>query len=228
MELNAQLLEKLKPLGQEVNYHMGEIIIKDGDKVDKVYIILKGHASILKMNQSGEEVFIGLASVGSVLGEMGIFLEGERTATVRASSNVTALVMDAEAFLKAVSSIPELAYIALKEMSKRVNNLNRRVINISTSKLMYVLGIYLLENLKMEENPYYTPEEGKVEFYLKKFATEFSMEAKKIESVLSTFDKNGVLRIEEVRNERDGDDKVYLLSINPSKFRSYLRSIAYV
>lgn len=230
MEFKEELLEKLKPVGNEVKFTMGDIILKEGEKADKVFVILNGHASIFKKSPSGEEVFVGLAGAGSVFGEMGVFLEGERTATVRASSNVTALVFDADDFLRALSSIPELAYNALKELSKRVNNLNRRIINLTTSKLMYVIGMYLLENLKMEESPYYTPEEGKVELAIKKFATEYSMEIAKIDSILSTFQKVGVLRIEDKKyaHEEEKEDTIYIISINPDKFRSYLRSIAYV
>lgn len=230
MELKEELLEKLRPLGEEIRFNMGDVIFREGDRADRVFVILSGHASIFKKGPGGEDVFVGLAGVGSVLGEMGIFLEGERTATVRAASNVSVLAFDGDEFLRVLSSIPELAYNALKELSKRVNNLNRRIINLTTSKLMYVIGMYLLENIRMEENPYYTPEEGKVELPIRKFATEYNMEIGKIENILNTFQKAGVLAMEEKRpiQEEDREDVLYVMSLNPDKFRSYLRSIAYV
>lgn len=230
MELKEELLEKLRPMGEEVRFNMGDVILKEGEKADRVFVIINGHASIFKRSPSGEEVFVGLVGAGSVFGEMGVFLEGERTATVRASSNVTALAFSSDDFLKALSSVPELAYNALKEFAKRVNNLNRRIINLTTSKLMYVIGMYLLENIKMEESPYQTPEEGKVELNIKKFTTEYSMEASSVESILNTFQKAGVLRIDSKKPAQDGEKEnlVYIISINPDRFRSYLRSIAYV
>lgn len=230
MELKQEFIEKIRHLGTEERFNMGDVIIKEGEKADKVYVVVNGHASVFKKSPGGEEVFLGLAGAGSVLGEMGLFLEGERTATVRAASNLTVLVFDSEEFIKAVSEIPELAYKVIKEFSKRVNNLNRRIINVVTSKLMYVIGMYLLENVKMEESPYYQAEEGTVEVHVRKFATEYSMEPSKVESVILTMQKAGVINLErsEITDEFGKQEVVYKIRFNPDKLKAYLRSIAYV
>ncbi len=230
MELKQELLEELKPLGEEQRFNMGEVILREGEKADKVYVVLSGHVSVFKRSPSGEEVFVGLGGPGTVFGEMALFLEGERTATVRASSNVSLLVFSADSFLQAVSKVPELSYMLLKEFSKRVNNLNRRIINITTSKLMYVIGMHLLENVKFEENPYYTPEEGTVELYMRTFAVEYSMEPEKVESVLSALKKAGAINVDRTETvEREGkEDTLYYIRLNPSKLKAYLRSIAHV
>lgn len=230
MELEQKFIEKIKHLGTEERFNMGDVIIKEGEKADKVYVVISGHASVFKKSPGGEEIFLGLAGAGSVLGEMGLFLEGERTATVRAASNLTALVFDNEEFIKAVSEIPELAYKVIKEFSKRVNNLNRRIINVVTSKLMYVVGMYLLENVKMEESLYYQPEEGTVEIYIRKFATEYSMEPSKVESIILTMQKAGVIHLErsETTDEFGKQEIMYKIRFNPEKLKAYLRSIAHV
>lgn len=230
MELKEDMIAKIRDMGSEVRFNMGDVIYREGEKADQVHVIVSGHASIFKKSLSGEDVFIGLAGAGSIIGEMGLFLEGERTATVRASSNVTAIVFDADKFLEAVSKIPEISYMMLKEFSKRVNNLNRRIINITTSKLIYVIGIYLLENLQLEESPYYTPEEGTVQLYIKKFSIEHNMELSRVESVLNALAKPGIIRIENTQNiqEEGKEDTLYTIKLNPDKLRSYLRSIAHV
>lgn len=230
MEVKQEFVDKIAPLGEEMSFTMGDVIFKEGEKADKVFVVISGHASVFKRAPGEEEVFVGLAGAGSVFGEMATFLEGERTATVRASSNLKVLVFDTERFLEAVSSIPELALSVMKEMSKRIHNLNRRIVNITTSKLMYVVGMYLLENLKMEESPYYTPEEGRVELHLKRFSIEYGMEPSKVESIIHGFEKAGILQVEKsTQVEEEGkEDLVYILRLNPDKLRSYLRSIAYV
>ncbi|MEN3027716.1 MAG: cyclic nucleotide-binding domain-containing protein [Aquificaceae bacterium] len=230
MELKEEMISKIRHMGEETRFGMGDVILKEGEKADKVFVLLSGHASIFKRGVGDDEVFVGLAGPGSVFGEMAVFLEGERTATVRASSAVTALVFDVDKFLSAVSQVPELAYTILKELSKRVNNLNRRIISIMTSKLMYVIGMYLLENVKMEENPYYQSEEGITEFPVRKFCAEYGLEVNKVEGVLNAFQKAGVVNLERsTLTTEDGREEIlYLVKFSPNKLKSYLRSIAYV
>ncbi|MFN3599500.1 MAG: Crp/Fnr family transcriptional regulator [Aquificaceae bacterium] len=230
MELKQELIEKIEPMGSKERFNMGDVIIREGEKADKVYVILNGHVSVFKKSPSGEDVFVGLAGPGSIIGEMGQVLEGERTATVRCASNVDTLVFETEDFIRIVSQIPEIAYDLIKELSKRINNLNRRIVNLITSKLVYVMGMYLLENVKMEESMYYTPEEGSVELHPKTFATEYNMEVQKVESVIGVLEKAGVISVEtrESINETGKKDTYYLIKLNPDKLRAYLRSIAYV
>ncbi len=230
MELKEDMIAKIKGMGNEVRFNMGDVIYREGEKADKVHVIVSGHASIFKKSPGGEDIFVGLAGAGSVIGEMGLFLEGERTATVRASSNVVALAFDADRFLEIISNIPEIAYTMLKEFSKRVHNLNRRIINITNSKLTYVVGIYLLENLQMEESSYYVPEEGTAQLHIKRFSVEYNVESSKIKTVLESLAKPGIIKIENVQSiqEEDKEDVIYTIRLNPNKLRSYLRSIAHV
>ncbi|MDW8095551.1 MAG: cyclic nucleotide-binding domain-containing protein [Aquificaceae bacterium] len=229
MEIKEEMIAKIRGMGEEVKFNMGDIILHEGEKGDKVFVILSGHASVFKKGPGEDEVFVGLAGPGSVLGEMAIFLEGERTATVRASSVVRALVFDVDQFLSAVSKVPELAYGVLKELSKRVNSLNRRIVNVITSKLMYVIGMYLLENQK-EETSYYPSEERIAELPIKKFCAEYGVEVSKIEAVLTTFQKAGVLSLEKspISTDDGKEDTLYIVKFDHNKLKSYLRSIAYV
>lgn len=225
MEIKQELLLKLKPMGREERFSTGEVIFAEGDKPDKVIVIASGHVSIYKKSPGGEEIFVGLGGPGSILGEMSVFLGGERTATVRASSNVVAIVFEPEQFLDVISRMPELAHSLLREFSKRVYNLNRRIINIITSKLMFVVGMYLLDNIQMN-----SPEEGRVELYLDRFSTEYSMDSSKVGSVLNSLQKAGVIRLEGTHTFSMGDkqDTVYVIYLNPDRFKAYLKSIAHV
>ncbi|MCX8060423.1 MAG: cyclic nucleotide-binding domain-containing protein [Aquificaceae bacterium] len=224
------MISKIKELGEEVKFNMGDVILKEGEKADKVFVLLSGHASVFKKGVGEDEVFVGLAGPGSIFGEMGICLEGKRPATVRASSVVTALVFDAETFLSAVSRVPELAHTMLKELSKRINNLNRRVISIMTSKLMYVLGMYLLENRRVEEASYGEAEQSVTELYIRKFCTEYGLESSKVESIINAFVRAGVVEAEEstLLGEDGKEEVLYKVKFNPDRLKSYLRSIAYV
>ncbi len=230
MKIDEKLLEKLRPLGKEVSFQMGEVLVRENEEADKVYVILSGHVSITKKNPGGEDLFIGVVSNGAVVGEMGVFLGEERGATARASSNVKALEFTKENFLEAVSREQELALTMLREFSKRVSNLNRRLVNTITSKIMYVLGVYILEKLVMDESPYYQPEEGTADLSIKQVSMEYGFEKEKIASAIKSFEKAGVVQVVSVNVEEEGGERseVYKLRLNPQKLKAYLRSIAYV
>lgn len=77
-----------------VLYEAGDIIINQGDKPDRFYIIVGGQVSVIHRNKGGEDVRLARLGQGEVFGEMGILTETRRSADVRADTNVTVLALD--------------------------------------------------------------------------------------------------------------------------------------
>ena len=71
----------------------GELIVKEGEKGDSMFIIMSGDLEIL--SSDGTEVY-GPLSKNSYFGEVSMFFEEPRTATVRCKSDVTYLELGRE------------------------------------------------------------------------------------------------------------------------------------
>ncbi len=134
-KLTKHLVDKLKNRGEEETFKLGSTIIEEGKESDKIYIVEKGYANIFKKDPIGNEVLVGTAGPGSVLGEMGIFMDTDRTATVKAVSDVKTISFTKEEFLNVISEIPEVAYYIINVLVKRLSSLNEKLINALNSKL---------------------------------------------------------------------------------------------
>jgi cAMP-dependent protein kinase regulator len=73
--------------GLGATYDDGEIIVRQGDVGDKMFVIQKGQAQIL-VEKDGRETPIRVAQEGELIGEMAIFERHVRSATVRALGEV--------------------------------------------------------------------------------------------------------------------------------------------
>lgn len=75
---------------QRRTYAPGEVIFRDGDPGDSLYVVEKGQVRIWK-GEGGRETVLGLVDEGSVFGEMAIFDRQPRMAN--ASAAVESVIM---------------------------------------------------------------------------------------------------------------------------------------
>lgn len=103
-------------------YQDGEVIIRQGEVGECMYVIQKGKVKIL-VEKEGQEVQLAERAEGDFIGEMAIFDRDVRSATVRASGQVRALTVDKKNFLRRISQDPSLAFRIVETMSRRIREL---------------------------------------------------------------------------------------------------------
>ena len=106
-------------------YKDGEIIVNEGDKGDCMYVIQKGKVEILR-TENNKDIRLAVLEEGDFFGEMAIFEKEERSATVKALGDVRALTIDKKNFLKRIHEDPSLAFHIVKNMSRRIRDLDSR------------------------------------------------------------------------------------------------------
>ena len=104
-------------------YQDGEVIFRKGDVADCMFVIQEGQVEVLEEFE-GQEVRLAVSGAGEVIGEMAIFEQQTRSATVRALGKARVLTIDDKTFLRYVHQDPSLAYQLLKMMSSRVRRLS--------------------------------------------------------------------------------------------------------
>ncbi len=100
-------------------YRDGEIIIREGDPGDRMYVIQSGRVAITR-RAGDKDVLITELGKEDVFGEMALFDRTLRSATVRAVGDVRVLSIDKKTFLNRVHADPSLAYRVLQQMSQRI------------------------------------------------------------------------------------------------------------
>lgn len=110
-------------------YHDGEVIVKQGDEGDCMYIIQSGQVEVLK-EIDGRKVQLALRGEGDFFGEMALFEHEARMATVRALGTARILTIDKKNFLRRIHEDPSLAYYLVKKMSARIRQLSEEVMRL--------------------------------------------------------------------------------------------------
>jgi len=104
-------------------YRNGEIIVQAGEIGNCMYVIQRGQAEVLLQAEDGE-VCVAVLGDGDVFGEMALFDQEVRSATVRARGEVWALTLEKKTFLRRIHEDPSLVFNILEKMSCRIRELN--------------------------------------------------------------------------------------------------------
>ena len=111
----------MSELGKQ--YHNGEVIVRQGDLGECMYVVQKGSVEVLT-TRTGGELRLATLGEGDFFGEMALFEREVRSATVRALGDVWVLTLEKKSFLLKVHQDPSLAFRILEKMSHRLRELN--------------------------------------------------------------------------------------------------------
>ncbi len=116
---------KLGELGKE--YKGGEIIIKQGESGNCMFVIQSGEIQVLK-EKDGKEIQLAIRKAGDFFGEMALFSREVRSATIRALSDVRILTVDRKNLLNSIQKDPSLAFRIIETLSKRIRDLSEEIV----------------------------------------------------------------------------------------------------
>lgn len=122
-------------------YHDGEIIFREGDDGDRMYVIQTGKVRITKKVQAGN-MLISVLESGDVFGEMALVDRLPRSATATAEGESCILGIDRTKFIQIISRDATLAFRLLASMSKRIRSVNEKLMKMKRENLdtLYILG----------------------------------------------------------------------------------------
>jgi CRP-like cAMP-binding protein len=103
-------------------YEDGEIIIRQGEIGECMYVIQEGEVEIF-LEEGGKEHPLVHRYKGEFFGEMALFDRDVRSATVRALGRARILTVDKKNLLRRVSKDPSMAIKLLETMSNHVREL---------------------------------------------------------------------------------------------------------
>ncbi len=102
----------------------GDILVRQGDPSQSLFLIRKGWVKIVAEGKGGEEVVLNQCGPGQVIGEMSLLDHKPRSNTITAISPATVLEIKYEAVLEALHDYPLLALSFLRDMSDRLRFAN--------------------------------------------------------------------------------------------------------
>ncbi len=88
----------------------GQVIIRQGDKADRFYLIVEGEVEVTQSDAGAPPSVLRRLGAGQVFGEIGLLSGVPRTASVTAVSGGTLVALDKSPFLRLVGAGPGLTY----------------------------------------------------------------------------------------------------------------------
>lgn len=122
-------------------YAEEEVIFKEGEAADRMYVVQSGKVKITKKTASGDLTIATLES-GEIFGEMALFDRLPRSATAKALGDARVLSIDKKKLFSTISKDPTLAFKILESMSQKIRRLNEEFMKLKKDKLD-ILQVYL-------------------------------------------------------------------------------------
>ena len=116
--------ERLDLAGRMRQRHFAknEIVFHQDDPAAHVYLIASGTVKISIEDESGQEVVIALIRGGDVFGELALFDEGQRSATVTALTETSTFALASRDFNEVISRNPQAMRQMLALLARRIRH----------------------------------------------------------------------------------------------------------
>ena len=112
-------MELFKYVEPNRHYRAGELIFKQGDTAQEMYVVKEGEVEILLEERDEQKVLEVIGSYG-IFGEMALVDNSPRSASAVAQTDVALLAIDEEGFQKHVHTTPFFAIEVLRITVKRL------------------------------------------------------------------------------------------------------------
>jgi len=109
------------------SFEDGEIIYRQGDRGDSMYVIQKGKVEVVQRD-GDKEYCLAELSDGDFFGEMALFEGERRRATVRAVGEVWVYTLERDSLFRRIQEDPSLAFKLIQQMSYRIRELETTLV----------------------------------------------------------------------------------------------------
>jgi predicted acylesterase/phospholipase RssA/CRP-like cAMP-binding protein len=107
MKITKQLLREIEPYTERISLHKGDMLLRQGDVGDAIYIVTKGMLETLYTAEDGSEISLGKIGAGEPVGEIQALSGGEHTANVHAAVDSEVMKLTDNALEELTGKQPE-------------------------------------------------------------------------------------------------------------------------
>ncbi len=102
----------------------GEVLFREGDSGDKLYIVMEGKVKLGRTSADGRENLLAILGPGQMFGELSLFDPGPRSATVTAVTDTTFASLSHDDLLRWLEGRPTVARGLLTQLAGRLRKAN--------------------------------------------------------------------------------------------------------
>ena len=127
--LAVRELAAVATVTKEVDVESGQTVIKEGEAGNDMYLILEGEVAVSKAQQDNAEQEFELAHIkaGDYFGEMSLFEDEPRSATIRTVKDSRFLVLQENEFAEIVTEYPQITLHICRAFCQRIRELHVKI-----------------------------------------------------------------------------------------------------
>jgi CRP/FNR family cyclic AMP-dependent transcriptional regulator len=122
--LSTSQLKEIAEHWIAIEKNAGEIIFRNGDPADTIYLIQKGSVLITTSDTHGDSITLSILNKEDMFGELTLFENTKRSATAKAAETTTLLKMPQQTFVLFLKKYPDIAMKLLAILSSRLRDTN--------------------------------------------------------------------------------------------------------
>jgi CRP/FNR family transcriptional regulator, cyclic AMP receptor protein len=126
-ELGADDLGRVAQVAVPRAFEGQEVIFREGDDSDTCYIVRSGHARAIRQHSDGRMITLARFGPGDIFGELAMFDDERRSATVEALDELRTLAIPGSAMRALLARHPEIAVKLVIALGRRLRAANERL-----------------------------------------------------------------------------------------------------
>ena len=120
-------LERVAEVAVPRRFSPGQVIFREGDESDTCYVVAEGHARALRGHGDGRTIALARFGPGDIFGELAMFDDERRSATVEALDDLQALAILGSDFRRLLREHPDIAVKLVISLGRRLRAANERL-----------------------------------------------------------------------------------------------------
>ena len=109
----------------------GEVVFREGDESNTCYVVRTGHARAVREHADGRQIALATFGPGDIFGELAMFDDERRSATVETIDAMEALAILGPDMRRLMLRRPQLAVALAGNLARRLRATNERLANQS-------------------------------------------------------------------------------------------------
>ncbi len=126
-ELGADDLGRVAQVAVPRSYDGQQVIFREGDDSDTCYIVRAGHARAIRQHSDGRTITLARFGPGDIFGELAMFDDERRSATVEALDDLSTVAIPGSAMRGLLERHPAIAVKLVIALGRRLRAANERL-----------------------------------------------------------------------------------------------------
>lgn len=144
--LEPDQLAKVRAIARATEARRRDVLFREGDPVEGMYVLLSGAVKIYKLSADGKEHILHVVRPGQAFAEAAMFMPGGYPAFAEALEKSTALLLPKAAFLDLLREYPEVSLAIIATLSRYLKQFADRIEDLSLKDVSARLARWLLRS----------------------------------------------------------------------------------